>query len=298
MTNLIVNLPFFPGFYESILSETLDFAEERESEYSAEKETSAEFYPESYWPEEMRLDSADHSGILYDSMNHGDAYREMAKDYVSSFDDWMNDNFETSPNSFEFESMDSPREYNFSTDRVYATVPLAVMQKLWQGINRDKLAETIEARHKSRDGFISFYSHDLDSWFDRIESDGLESLDHNELGTLLCAAIADTIERESEFNWTLCERIAETDYQYVDNNCDWKKYETKEREARIEKLAALMTTDCDTAARLILAHEKIAELVPMAIEEMDNEARNIWADKIESVPYRCPLTSDMFGESN
>lgn len=294
MTNLIVNLPFFPGFYDSILSGLLDSAEERESEYAAEKEQSAEYYPESYWPESMQLDSGEHAQIMFDCMSYGDAYREMASDYCESFDNWMNDNFETPLDSFKFESMDSPREYNFRTDRVYVTVSMSVMQKLWQGINREKLAETIEARHKSRDGFISFYEHDIESWLERIESDGLESLDHNELGTLLCAAIAETVESESDFNWTICEPIAETDYEYVDKHCDWQAYETKQRQARVEKLAALMAEDCDHAARLIASHEKVAELMPMALAELDNEARNQWADKLESVAYRCPLTADMF----
>ena len=54
---LVINLPFFPGFYCSNLSQTIDNAEEMAGEHSAEKEESKEYYPETYQPAELRIDA-------------------------------------------------------------------------------------------------------------------------------------------------------------------------------------------------------------------------------------------------
>lgn len=292
---VIVNLPFFPGFYDPILSGIMDWAVEREAENMVEKESSQKYYPETYFPESLRLDHSD----LWEHVNYGDAYREIAKDYCESFDQWAHDNLETPLGSFVFESMDSPRECNFTTDRVYVTVPLVVMETLANGVDVAKLAETIESRHKSYDGFISFYSHDLESWQDKI-ADGLDCLDHNELATILCAAIAPHIDSQSDWQWELCERLVEYDYEYLDRHFDWAAYETACQQSRADKLAALIVADPDSAARLVAGCERIAALESLALEsdEMEPEALGAWQGKQESRAYRCPVTVDMFsGES-
>lgn len=292
-----INLPFFPGFYESILSGILDSAVERETEYMVEKESSQRYYPETYFPEALRLDHSD----LWEHVSYSDAYRDIAKDYCEVFDQWMNDNLETPLGSFKFESMDSPREYNFTTDRVYVTCPLAVIDSLYAGIDVAKLQATIEARHTSRDGFCSFYSNDLETWQDKA-SDGLAELDHNELGTILSAAIAPHVDNARDWQWELCESLAEHDYQYLDSHTDWQGYETACQRARADKLAALIVADMDEAARLVAGCERIAALETMALESdaMDDESRIDWQGKEETRAYRYPLTIDMFsgeGES-
>lgn len=296
-TTVVANLPFFPGFYESILSGIMDSAVESEADNLVEKESYAEYYPETYFPDELRLDHSD----LWDSVSYGDAYREIAQDYCEAFDQWAQDNLATPVNSFVFESMTSPREYNFETDRLFVTIPLAVMETLAKGVDVAKLQETIERRHKSRSGFISFYADDLESWQDKI-ADGIESLDHNELGTILCAAIAPHIDNDSDWQWQLCESLMENDYQYLDKHCDWQGYETACQYERANKLAKIICEDPDNAARLIASCERIAELEAMALEssEMDSDCLAAWQGKQEARAYRCPNTIDMFsgeGES-
>jgi hypothetical protein len=295
---LIVNLPFFPGFYESILSQTLDYAVERESEYQVERESSKEYYPDEYWPDELRLDHSE----LWDSVCYSTTYEAMARDYAESFDRWMNDNFDTAIGSFTFESMTSPRYYNFETDRLFVNVHLDVMQSLADKVDLAKLSETIEERHKSRSGFISFYSDSLADWQEKLE-DGLETLDHNELATILCAAIADKVKDESRygdgFNWTLCESIFEHDYVYLDQHCDWQGYADKCQQWRAEKLASLIADDPDQAARLIAGCDKVAALESLAVDELDDATRKAWQGREDSKPYRCPVTQDLFeGEGN
>jgi hypothetical protein len=293
MNNLIVNLPLFPGFYESILSQSLDHAVTQEAENLAERESSEEYYPDEFWPQELRLDHSE----FWDSVSFGDAYTDMARDWVQAFDLWMNENMGTPEGSFTFESMTSPRFYNFETDRVFCFVPQSVMESLYAGIDVEKLRETIESRHTSRSGFISFYENDLDSWQEKI-AEGLQYLDHNELQTILCAAIADLVAEESRYgeglNWTLCESIMESDYEYLDRHTDWQGYESKCQQWRAEKLAALIETDADQAARLIAGCERVAALESLAVAELDSDTRALWQGKLDARPYRCPETADLF----
>lgn len=292
---VIVNVPFFPGFYESILSQALDHVQEREVDYNDERESLQEYYPETYWPEELRLTSWQYGEPLSDCTNYSAAYEAMARDWCESFDDWAMDNLATPANAFTFESMISPRFYNFETDRVFCTVPLAVMESLWQGLGRDKLQSVIESRHKSRSGFISFYDSDIESWLEKSPVD----MDHNELGTLLVAAMAQAgFGDDSDIQWQLCEPILENDYQYLDQHCNWQKLESKLRELRVELLANLLESDPDQAARYIAAHERVAELLPDALTECDSDTQAAWQEKVDSRPYRCPVTPDLFaGES-
>lgn len=289
---VIVNLPFFPGFYESMLSGAIDSAEEREAEYSAEKEESESYYPETYQPEPMRLSESDYGEILIDCMDYGAAYRAMAADYAAAFDQWAADNLNTAPGSFIFESMDSPREYNFTTDRIYVTVPFTVMEALFNRIDREKLADTISKRHSSRDGFISFYNNDLESWLEKP----LDDYDHNEYGTLLVAAMAAVIDSKSDFNWQLCEGIFETDYEYVDQHCDWQKFERLAREKRAEKLADWMKEDSDAAAGYIATAREALDILPLALDELDSDEREQWERATEihaGNRYRCPYTLEL-----
>jgi hypothetical protein len=293
MTNLVVNLPFFHGFYESALSQIMDNAVEYEVYNLVEKEESQEYYPESYWPEALRLDHSD----LWESVSYDTAYRAIAKDWASGFDDWMNDNLGTPVNSFTFESMTSPRFYNFETDRLFVTVPVSVMESLYQGIQADKLKEIIDSRHSSRSGFISFYSADWDDWQNKL-SDGLAGLDHNELATLLCAAIAPHIDERDDWLWSIDESVAPNGGQYLDSHCDWEGYETKCKQWRADKLARIIGENPDNAARLIAGCERIAALESLALEsdEMDSEALQVWQGKQEVRAYRCTETRDMFAD--
>lgn len=294
---VIVNLPFFPGFYESMLSRTLDHAEERQGECDAEKEGSEEYYPETYQPEKLRLSAADYCDIMLDCMDYRGAHEAMAKDYCDAFDSWAAQNIGTPEGSFVFESMDSPREYNFTTDRVYCTVPLSVMEQLRSGIDHSTMAEMIKERHSSRSGFISFYSNDVASWDDKETAD----FDHNELGTVLSAAMVPHVESNRDFNWTICEGIFETDYEYVDNHCDWKKHESKVTEKRAEKLAAWIKNDPDAAAAHLQRDSAAREtLLPLAMDEMDTSEREAWETAFNvyaDAHYRCPVTRDLFEES-
>jgi hypothetical protein len=91
-----------------------------------------------------------------------------------------------------FESMHSPREYNFTTDRLFCDVPDEEMQRIYAEVPRATLDKFAAKRFTSRDGFSSFYSPDVDTW------GALDGWDHNQLGCLLAAHVGEGFDQAKE----------------------------------------------------------------------------------------------------
>jgi hypothetical protein len=79
-----------------------------------------------------------------------------------------------------FESLTSPKYYNFETDRIFAWIDRESLAKIARAVPRAALRKAIKARFTSRSGFISHYEPDLSDWPAR-----LSDWDHNQIGTLL-----------------------------------------------------------------------------------------------------------------
>lgn len=275
-----IQVPFFPGFYESILSQSLDIAIEQEAENLRERESSQEYYPDSYWPAPLRIDHSD----LWQAVDSRAAYERMTADWCATLDDWLADTIETPPSSFTYSHMDSPRYYNFETDHVYVEASLDTIERLYADCDKARLSECIKARHTSRDGFVSFYSNSLSEWQEKP----IAEWDCIELGTLLCAAIPEEPEQ-----WELCESILERDYEYLDGALDWQKYDESCQSERAEKLARWIESDMPAAWKAAQQCERIAALVPLAMDELSDESRDEWESMADSVPYRCPHTLEL-----
>jgi hypothetical protein len=78
-----------------------------------------------------------------------------------------------------FASIDSPKFYNFETDRLFIELPLDEVQRMMREASSAALDQVAGERHTSRSGFISFYSPDWRTWGD------VASWDHNQLQTLI-----------------------------------------------------------------------------------------------------------------
>jgi hypothetical protein len=297
-SRLVVNLPFFPGFYGSWYSCELYNQEEQFAEYEAEKEADSTCHPDAWWPEALRLDAREHCEAISWDSQYGGAYRTIAAWFVTAFDRWAQDNLGTPAESFTFESMDSPREYNFTTDRIYAHVPLAVMQKLLDGLDQAKLAECVADRFTSYDGFISGYPNAIDEW----ELGDLAALDHNELATVLGAALAslESFDRNA-FDSAMFESTFgdEGGYMAFEEAVNWPKYEGRVLTARAEKLARIIEESPPEAAELVAMSPKVAALLSEALSELDAVSRGEWesAFSLHAVShYHCPDTPDLFWE--
>ncbi|MGH7024177.1 MAG: hypothetical protein ACREEB_11390 [Caulobacteraceae bacterium] len=270
---LVINVPF-QGFYDSDYSQAIDSEESQWIEYHAEVNgyngDSGEHYEESF-PPELRLSESELAELLFAHTQYSIAYDAVARVYVDAFSYAFNE-YTGIDLQLKFESMTSPREYNFGTDRLFAYIPLRAVRELFaisKAEGHKTLAKTIEDRFTSYDGFLSHYDNDLESWLAKPFRDW----DHNELATLLGAVmvIRDVEDggagRRGSFAFALYDAISEDNGfgQAWESAVDWPAFEASRDEAREDKAADFADANPELAAELA------------------------------ALPVRCPDTLDLFG---
>lgn len=220
-----IKLPF-PGFYESSLTSALDCEEEQECDNFAEKESSP-YEVETYVADEaLRLSAKDFAEIFFDVTDYGVAYQQIARDYLEVFALTFKEEFGF-PLDAKYEEMTSPREYNFTTDRLFALIPEEVVQKLFdlsKSEDHVRLAAKIKKECTSYDGFFSYYSNDLAVWLEKP----LEDWDHNELEVMLSALLPKRFEDETLHELHDSERF----FSAFQAAVDWTKFDAKVLERR------------------------------------------------------------------
>lgn len=146
---MIIQIPF-SGFYYSIHDLMMD--------------NELEYYP---------LDIQDK---LFDSINWHAVRLEYAKEYCKQFAHKFG-------LDITFESLSSPKYYNYQTDRIFAHISESEVQRIFGNTQKIYLEKTCSEMFTSRDGFISFYDADYRTW------GALTEWDHNQLYALLTAHI-------------------------------------------------------------------------------------------------------------
>ena len=190
----------FPGFYESCLSSALDDAENMEAENIIET------HPD--------LDMAAVHEALYRHSDYGKGFRHIAEASVG----WLNHVLEDTGIELVFESMRSPREYNFTTDRLFVILRPEHIPLLRAKVDEERFAKVIRDNFTSRDGFISFYSNDITDWREKP----LGEWDHNELGTLLTTFLRQQAEeKDLDDPYAMLEWMQEDFYSAVTEQVDW-----------------------------------------------------------------------------
>lgn len=124
------------------------------------------------------------------------------EEYIEQFNNETNLNL-----SFMYKDMESPKYYNFSTDRLFATISEQDKEKLYN-FARDNISafRRVLLEHcNSYDGFISSYSNDVNEWLGKPFSD----YDHNELNILLYVAIDVCNVNIDDFNNSIYEAVHE-----------------------------------------------------------------------------------------
>jgi len=149
MTQLLAACIPFAGFYGSAHDAQLDYA--AQSMFSD--------------------DQGDANRGLVERLTYSCSWHDVQKSYAARF---VEEYCEAVGFEACFESMQSPKFYNFETDRIFVT-----------------LAAT-EERHTSRSGFISFYTSDWRQWGE------VETWDHNQLQTMIEAYAADMADEVDE----------------------------------------------------------------------------------------------------
>ena len=107
----------------------------------------------------------------------------VSQDLVDAFEEVWNENFEVKIKT-KFESLDSPREYNFTNDKITLEVEFdrQEMVKLIND-NLEHIEKFIIKHFTDRSGFISYYDNDINEW----TLDNLEELDSVEIWSILSA---------------------------------------------------------------------------------------------------------------
>jgi len=149
--NTVINiyLPFFPGFYESIYSNS-------DTGYNAIYED-MDYLREMYPGAEINDFNFDYKRFEAAIV---DKFVEAFKGYKPAFVEGI-----------EFESLYSPRYYNYDTDRIYCNIELSDdwknQAKEFIARNYDTLKERIRRDWSPYDGFISFIENDIEAF--RVE---------------------------------------------------------------------------------------------------------------------------------
>lgn len=136
----LVKIPF-SGFYNSIHDSVIDSALEYESECYA--------------------DSDKANDIILDALNvnHYDKIREaLSKVFVEGVNELFWYEYDINLD-LEFESLKSPKFYNYSTDEIYCYVANDKINELVTLLdNENDFIEALKYKYQSRDGFIVFDS--------------------------------------------------------------------------------------------------------------------------------------------
>ena len=203
MSQMLTTIPF-AGFYGSKYSGELDHVQERFVEYEVEKNPG--------------LNPDIPNEALWHCADYGKAYDHIARAYVDHFNQYLIDEYELDLD-LRFESMTSPRAYNFETNRIFCEISEENVRKLRGAVSDPALRQAIKERFTSCDGFISSYDNDLDDW----NPDPL-TWDHNELGTLLVALLDDAEDWDRKI-WEIMQDRNVFDVAF-DQCVNWEVYDS------------------------------------------------------------------------
>lgn len=110
-------------------------------------------------------------------INYDKVRTAYAKDYVQAF-------AIAAGLQLIFDELDSPKEYNFQTDRIFVKIAPKSVIELFAKADKNALRDRIRKEYTSRFGFISHYSPDIYEW-----PKDVMKWDHNQVGTLIAASV-------------------------------------------------------------------------------------------------------------
>lgn len=205
-------MPSFTGFYQGVWDQS-----------------------ENEWIEVHEMKYGDYEDFeslnLIDDWGFGSDYRDnVAKLFAKNYAEIIK-NCLAVPMEYVGCYVDSPKEYNFRTDRIYATFEVPDYDALVKRLNelgslpeyRTELAAIIKKYHTSCSGFISFMSNDIEDWFGLMYDPSNDHYTSYFIGYLLSLMAPEEIEglNESVYEYVL----ENTDYHCVEPETDDAKEE-------------------------------------------------------------------------
>ena len=190
MNKLESTIPF-DGFYESIISADIDH------QIGQQIESDCDIYDLNESEEEILYNN-------YLSVNTSYFYDQIAEDYTNFYIDALNERLEGFTLKATYKCFESPREYNFETDRIFIEIEenhaVDFIKHIVQNYKKE-LEKTIQDMFTSRSGFISFYKNSIDLW-----TKDFKEWDCNMIGT--CFELFDL--EEEEVNYSLRDFLTES----------------------------------------------------------------------------------------
>ena len=189
MNKLESTIPF-DGFYNSLISADIDHQIGQQIEWDSD------IYDLNESEEEILYNN-------YLTVNTSYFYNEIAEDYTNFYIDELNERLEGFTLKATYKCFESPREYNFKTDRIFIEIEenhaVDFIEYIVKNYKKE-LEQKIEDRFRSRSGFISFYKNSIDLW-----AKDFKEWDCNMIGT--CFELFDL--EEEDINYSLREYLSE-----------------------------------------------------------------------------------------
>ena len=158
-------LPIFNGFYNSIFEAD---GEESEIEHINEER------------EKIDLEPIDYDDCEWDYKEYN---LRVSHKCVEVIDEALNDILDMDM-KITFESLQSPKYYNFSTDSINVEIEIDNLDVILEYLEKEKenFAKYIKERYTSCDGFMSFQPNDSNVWIEELKEE--HDLGHK-LGSVL-----------------------------------------------------------------------------------------------------------------
>ena len=220
MDKLESTIPF-DGFYNSFISSDIEHQIGQQIE----------------WDTDIYDLNEDEQQVLEDnylSVNRSYFYNQIAEDYTNFYIDALNERLKGFTLNATYKFFTSPREYNFSTDRIFIEIQknhaIDFIKYIIKNYKKE-LEEKIKERFTSRDGFWSHYKNGLDLW-----TQDYSEWDHNQIGTALLVFFDD-----SSFNYDIHEKVSEVIYGQIFNTLsdDMQEFLNKEYDKKEAEKAQL-----------------------------------------------------------
>lgn len=221
-TSVATFLPAFGGFYQSHWEQQLSDAEELYTTMHAEAERA-----------QGGLSGDDIASIFSETASGSLLCTGLARSFCERFDEEMSERlgFRLGLKFVEFKS---PSEYNFTTDRILATMPLRSAKKLFYASmseRHQRLNDEIVDWFTPYPGFVPYYSDYTGDWI----SKPIDKWDKNELCVLLDAFVDTDIDEE------IYHAVAENDAcSAFEESVDWRRFEEKAAALRHRKTTAFL----------------------------------------------------------
>ena len=185
-------LPVFNGFYNTLFEDILDNATDNAIKYYNEQNNTL-----------LNYDDFD--------FNYNLIMSEICKDAISKVEDKLN---EIGINcTINFETLISPREYNFSNDSINIEINFKKFSQVIETMeqNFDSFAQYIKDNYTSCSGFISSHSSYASDWMEDLREDA-ENETHK-VGAVLDFILQEIEEyKDEDLYFDICENYYEIDY--------------------------------------------------------------------------------------